>query len=358
MSRAKHHILPFFLPMEGCPGQCKYCDQHSISGNAYTPDIQQVAAVIAAANYPQGTQLAFYGGSFTCLPESMQLEYLNAAAPALQQGLLSGIRISTRPDAVDEKVCRFLLAHGVTTVELGTPSFFDVVLESSGRNCNAKISLQACRTVRQAGLCLGVQLMTGLPDDTPYMARESLRLAIKNGAQLLRVYPTLVLKNTELAQMYQRGVYAPQKLADAVSLCADLWEMAHCAGVQILRMGLNPSVQLEKDIVDGPYHPAFGALVQEEVMQRQIRMLLGNYDPDAPLCLHIARRDVSRVYGERSCGKKSLLELYPALSFYVDDALASGELLADDGKLQSRSLLDEFCAADVARLAAKDRAMG
>ena len=330
MSRPRQRLLPFFLPMQGCPDHCVYCDQRSISGRSQPPDPEEVRRALDCFAPDSQAELAYYGGSFTCLPRQAQERWLDLAAPYIRRGVVGGVRISTRPDAVDGEVCAFLRRHGVTTVELGVQSFHDAVLERSGRSCRQADSRRACAAVREAGLRLGVQLMTGLPGDTPALSRDSLEQALELKAELLRFYPVLVLEGTELARRWRAGDYRPQSLREAVELTADLLERAEAAGATVQRMGLNPGPELEAALLAGPYHPAFGGLVREEVCFRRACALLEAAGAGAGPCrLRCASADLAQVVGQRRQGLLRLRERFPGLSVAVDPDLAPGELGAE-----------------------------
>lgn len=356
MSAAKQKILPFFLPMRGCPAPCVYCDQYAISGAARPPELAEIAAALAAFAGGSRAELAYYGGSFTCLPRAEQAAYLEAARPAIADGRLAGVRVSTRPDSVDAETCAFLREHGVITVELGVQSFDDAVLAASGRGYTAAVALAGCDAVRQAGLTLGVQLMTGLPADSARLSRDSLRTALGAGASLLRVYPTLVLRGTPLATMYEAGGYRPQTLAEAVALAADLLAMALAAGVTMLRIGLHTSADVEAALVAGPYHPAFGGLVREELRARQVRALLAGCPQDQPAILRFCRAELPLVFGDGRRRLTALAAQYPLLALLPDAALPAGSLLLSVEGRESRLEEAEFCRCETARLAAEDGA--
>ena len=330
MTQPRQRLLPFFLPMLGCPNRCVYCDQRAISGKAAAPDPREVRQALAAFAPDREAELAYYGGSFTCLPREQQEAWLELAAPYLKAGVIGGVRVSTRPDAVDEEVCAFLRERGVTTVELGVQSFSDPVLEESGRGCSRAQAVAACQAVRQAGLKLGVQLMTGLPGDSPQLARDSMRQALQLKAELLRIYPTLVLAGTELARRYETGLYRPQSLAEAVILCADLLELAEEAGATVQRLGLNPSAGLERSLIAGPYHPAFGGLVREEACFRRACALLEQAGAGQRPCrLHYSGNDLPLIVGQKRAGLTRLKARFPGLALAEDRDLAPGSMRAE-----------------------------
>lgn len=339
----KQQILPFFIPMEGCPYNCIYCDQRAISGEQASPSAGQISSVLAGFSGDGSAELAFYGGSFTCLPQEKQLYYLTAAAPALADGKIGGIRISTRPDAIDKDVCVFLYQQGVRSVELGIQSFADEVLNASGRGYDGETARQACRDIKQSGLRLGVQLMTGLPADSAEKCRLSVKEAVALEADLLRIYPTLVLRNTALAELYAKGDYQPQSLDEAVSCCRDMLIEAIAADLPVIRMGINPSEEVEAALIAGPYHAAFGGLVKEALTALQIEHLLATYPQETAAILLFSRSDMPLVFGHKKQGLSLLAKKYPLLALMPSDDLAIGQmqLLVKGEKLCSN--LADFC---------------
>ena len=327
MSKAKRHILPFFIPMQGCASQCVYCDQRSISGQAAAPTPRQVEQAALAYAGPAPAQLALYGGSFTALPQHEQEAYLQAAQPALKRGLIDSLRISTRPDALDAAALELLAAYGVTTVELGIQSFDNHVLHSAGRAYDQETARRSCLLVRQAGLELGIQLMTGLPQDDAQKSLRSLAQGCAIPADFFRLYPTLVLKNTPLATLYEQGLYRPQELAAAVGLAADMLALALHCGIPVIRLGLNPSPSLERSLLAGPYHPAFGQLAQGALKLRQALLLLEQAGEEAE-ALAYPPRERPLLFGQKNEQWQKLQELYPGLSARETQNLPPGALLA------------------------------
>lgn len=263
MTVARRHILPFFIPHLGCPNQCIFCDQHTIAGTANPPTPQDVADRLAELEpyVERRPELAFYGGSFTALPPEVQRGYLEPAAAALKSGRLSGIRVSTRPDAIDTGVLHLLESYGVRTVELGVQSMTDEVLLRARRGHSAADSLRALEMLQSGGFVAGVQLMPGLPGETHESAVSGAWRILRLRPDMLRIYPTVVIEGTECAAMYQRGEYQPLTLDGAAAVTLDIRVMAEELGVQVIRMGLQPSDGLAGQVVAGPYHPAFGSLV-------------------------------------------------------------------------------------------------
>ncbi len=293
-------VIPIFIPHQGCPQQCLFCNQHSITGEEggrvdmaasvaatirewlarprrSTPGMDapvSPATRVAPAEGQSQVQVAFFGGSFTCLPEARQLEMLAAVQPFLQSGEVACIRLSTRPDCLDRAACSFLLSRGVRIVELGVQSLDDRVLQASWRGHDADDSRRAVALLQEAGLEVGIQLMPGLPLETTGSFLRTVREVIALAPAFVRLYPVLVVEQAGLAEMYRRGDYRPLSMNKALALTSRAKEMLAAAAIRVVRIGLQPSSALERQLLAGPYHPAFGELVASRIWFKRIRTLL------------------------------------------------------------------------------------
>jgi len=291
-------VYPFFIPHAGCPYRCRFCQQQWVSGHAVAPSPAQVAAELPLLLPEQGDgEVAFYGGSFTLLEHDLQKDYLRRVRPFIARGQVSGIRISTRPDALDEEQLSLLQQGGVTTVELGCQSFSAEVLAASGRGHGPLPTGRDVERLRSRSLQVGLQLMPGLPGAAPREALQSLRQALDLGPDFLRIYPTVVLRDTVLEDDFLQGRYRPLNLDEAVGLCAEmLW---HCreVGVPVIRLGLQATAAMVPDqaLVAGPYHPAFGALVKSRLWRRALATVLAG-QPEEGVRVHPS--DLSDVLGQ------------------------------------------------------------
>ncbi|MBU1138890.1 MAG: radical SAM protein [Proteobacteria bacterium] len=308
-------VIPVFIPHQGCPCHCLFCNQLSISGkgeqeaDGVTQVRQTIAEWLGYSRCHSEVQVAFYGGSFTCLPPARQEELLGAVQPFLRTGEVASIRLSTRPDCVDEKACEFLLENGVRTVELGVQSLDDRVLLASQRGHSSEDSVRAARILKELGMELGIQLMPGLPGETSISFLGTLRQVVELGPAFVRLYPTLVINGSGLAEQYRRGVYRPMTMNRAIALCRRAKEMLDQAGITIIRMGLQASTSLEKELLAGPYHPSFGELVAARHWFRRVRRLLASCPPESRFRLHISDRDLSAFVGPKRINMKRLQEL-------------------------------------------------
>ena len=317
MARAR--IIPIFVPHLGCPNDCVFCDQKRISGSpspASGPDV--VTALEAAKERGESVvELAFYGGSFTAIGEATQRELLQAAEPYLDDGTVAAIRLSTRPDAVDENILAMLKSYGVQTVELGAQSMVDEVLFAAGRGHTATQTVKAATLVKKAGLKLILQMMTGLPGSSRELDIETARQIIALKPDGVRVYPTVIVKNTPLEDMWRAGRYREHTVDDAVAVCADILPFFEAAGIPVIRLGLNPTAELSAgSAVAGAYHPALGEMVRSEMLRRKAEALLKDVPPGAFVTLGVAPNRVSAMTGQHrrniaaltaSCGLSGLM---------------------------------------------------
>ena len=334
MARAR--ILPIFVPHLGCPNDCVFCDQKRISGSPLPATGRDVAETLRRAREAglTGAELAFYGGSFTAVSPRLQRELLDAARPYLADGTICAIRLSTRPDAVDEDGLEMLKSYGVTTVELGAQSMSDDVLRASGRGHTAGDTVQAAALVKAAGLRLILQMMTGLPgsdrDTDIHTARRIIALE-PNG---VRIYPTVIVKNTSLEDMWRAGTYKEHTVADAVAVCADILPLFEAARIPVIRLGLNPTEELSRGgAVAGAYHPALGELVRSELLRRQAAALLRGVPPGSAVTLGVAPERLSAMIGQHRANIGALTAAFSLKELTVRAVENAGEgvVLVDAG---------------------------
>lgn len=323
---AKRSILPVFIPHAGCPNDCVFCNQRAISGQCAVPSPSDIAAEITAAlsrlHPGEPPELAFYGGSFTAIPPEAQEGYLAAAQPFLADGRLSSIRISTRPDAIDPETLRRLRNAGVQTVELGAQSMDDGVLLRSHRGHTAADTVRAARLVQDAGFALILQMMAGLPGDST----ETLLATGRQIASLrpggVRIYPVVVLRGTLLEAWMHAGIYTPLSVEDAVADCAQLIDLFARASIPILRIGLNPSESLAREVVAGAYHPALGERCYARWYLNRLMAGLAPLMPAERAAVYVHPSRLSVAAGQHRANAAALKSAFPSLkklSFYPAD---------------------------------------
>ncbi len=327
-------VIPIFIPHQGCPHHCLFCNQVSISGKGAEKrdDAELVRQTIEEwlgfAQERQMVQVAFYGGSFTCLPVSRQQRYLAAVQPFLDKGRVASIRLSTRPDCMDEDVCDRLLGQGVKTVELGVQSFDDAVLAAAERGHSSDDSLRAAAVLKAKGLEFGIQLMPGLPLESSRSFLITLAQTISCRPDFVRLYPTLVVNGSGLADAYRRGEYRPMSMSRAIAVCCFAKKRLEDAGVKIMRIGLQASSSLESELVAGPYHPAFGECVAARQWFLQVRPLLAGAAAGETVHITISHRDMSAFVGpgRRNIKRLEQLGLAKQMKITTDKRLKRGTL--------------------------------
>lgn len=300
---ARAYILPVFVPHWGCPHACVFCNQRRISGVNKPAAAEDVKKAIreAAAFLPKGgkRQLAFYGGSFTAIPIPEQEALLGAAKEALDRGEIDAVRLSTRPDAIDEAVLKRLKAYGVETIELGAQSMDDRVLRLTERGHTARDVERASKLIRAAGFRLILQMMTGLPGSSDESDIETARRLIDLQPDGVRVYPTVIVRDTALFDMWRSGVYKEHTVEDAVRVCAKIVPLFEAASIPIIRLGLNPTEELSGGAaVGGAYHPALGELVKSRILLEKARAALHGAEPGSRVTILVGRGKTSQMAGQ------------------------------------------------------------
>jgi histone acetyltransferase (RNA polymerase elongator complex component) len=336
--RPRPLIVPLFIPNEGCPHRCIFCDQGEITATeGQRPmDGKRVQAVIEEAvasktfRMRPHREIAFYGGTFTRLPGPRMKALLDVAARYVESGLFASIRVSTRPDAVDAETLSVLRTRCVTTVELGAQTMDDEVLHLSRRGHTAEDTVKAVRSLRQAGLKVGIQLMPGLPGDSPAKFRETVAKVLTLRPEMVRIYPALVIRGTELARWYERGAFHPLALEEAVSLCKESCALLEENGIPVIRMGLMSSPTLLEDgrILAGPWHKAFGFLVRSGIHRDRIAEFLPKRGWAEAVVILAPAEEIPLVRGHENEGVRWIERLTGArvLQIKPDDTLSPGQV--------------------------------
>ena len=312
---ARESIIPVFVPHLGCPNDCVFCNQRRISGSVAPATAEDVVSAIenALRLTPPGTrrQLAFYGGSFTAIPVAEQESLLGAAVPYLERGDIASLRLSTRPDAIDGAVLRRLRSYGVETIELGAQSMSERVLALSGRGHTAADVEGAARAVKGAGFRLILQMMTGLPGADDESDVESARRIAALGPDGVRVYPTVIVRDTALCDLWRAGRYKEHTVEDAVRVCARILPVFERAGIPVIRLGLNPTEDLSGgDAVGGAYHPALGELVKSRIMRDRAEKILSGAKRGEQAVLRVNPRLMSQLVGQHGANRAYLVERF------------------------------------------------
>jgi len=330
-------IIPIFLPHAGCPHQCVFCNQVSITGS-----IQQAVAADQIRSHihqfleykndrRKPIQISFYGGNFLGLKVDEITRLLDLATEFIGQGQVDSIRFSTRPDTISPDRLNIISAYRVETVELGVQSMDDHVLALAGRGHNAADTLRAVEQLKDLQLDIGLQLMVGLPGDNEARSLITAEKTAALGPDFVRIYPALVVKNSRLARWYQKGTYAPLSLAEAVTRVKKLYLLFKKNNIRVIRMGLQATEDLAGDttVLAGPYHPAFGHLVYSEIFLDAAQQALDSIKRlSDSITISVNPRSISKMRGLNNSNIETLKENYHLKTVEVvpDACLAAGEL--------------------------------
>lgn len=322
----KHANISIFVPHLGCPNDCSFCNQRHITGSAEEPTEQDIIDAVSIAagsrNFSaQNTEIAFFGGSFTAIDRDYMLSLLKTADEQVRRYRLRGIRISTRPDCISDEILSVLKAHSVTAIELGAQSLDDTVLALNDRGHTAEEVAKASALIKDYGFELGLQMMTGLYGDTDEKAIETAEKIVSFRPDTVRIYPTIVLKNTRLAELYLKGAYKPQSLDNAVSLCTELLEIFESANIRVIRLGLH-SIE-EESFVAGPWHPAFSELCDSN---RILKQITDSCIPGKCYEIEVNPADISKAVGQKRANLEKLNKLGIKVQFIQNDNISKNTL--------------------------------
>ena len=278
MPKRTYHI-PIFVPHKGCPHDCVFCNQKKITGHTDVCDTIEIKTIVEeylssiaknGSREDAHIEVAFFGGSFTGIDRDVQEEYMKCVEPDIKSGDIDGIRCSTRPDYIDDDILTMVKSYGMSVIELGVQSADDRVLSITNRGHSFADVENAAMLIKKHGISLGLQMMTGLPGDTPEGALATAMKIADLEPDCVRIYPTLVMEGTHLAKMYNDGIYAPQTLDEAVELVADIIPIFSDRNIDIIRIGLQTTDNVNADTVIGPYHPAFAELCYGRIERKRI----------------------------------------------------------------------------------------
>ena len=305
-----HSNISIFVPHKGCPNDCSFCNQRAISGQTVpsTPvDVEN--AVKTAIKYkvnPKDTEIAFFGGSFTAIERDYMHSLLTAAKHFLDTYNFKGIRVSTRPDCIDKGILETLKNYGVTAIELGAQSMCDEVLTANRRGHTADDVRKASRLIKEYGFELGLQMMTGLYKSDFEKDWQTALEIIKLKPNTVRIYPTVVLKNTHLGYLQEMGEYKAPTAEESAPFCAKLLQIFENENIKVIKLGLHSSETVEGDMVGGAYHPAFRELCEGHIYLQKILEKLSGKDKNRQYVICVNKKVLSKAKGQQKRNEKAL----------------------------------------------------
>lgn len=345
----KRHVnIPIFIPHLGCPNQCVFCNQRTITGvEDFNPESVKSIIDNALSTVKPDTEveIAFFGGSFTGIDYSLMCELLSIAHSYVADGRVSSIRCSTRPDYINEKILDTLKYYGVRTVELGLQSCDDTVLSATKRGHSFEDEIRAAKLICEYGIMLVGQMMIGLPGSTEQTERRTAEFIAECGATGARIYPTVVFYGTELCDMARRGVYTPISLDNAVKRSEKVFRIFLERGIEVIRIGLCASENLtgESSYYAGPNHAALGELVENEYYYNEIKKKITNINFDNKNCsrivISVAKGAMSKAVGQHKRNKLRLAaELGVSLKFAESRELSGYEISVEEEERMNKCI--------------------
>lgn len=337
-----HYIIPIFVPHEGCPHNCVFCNQDSITGSTIKVDSSFVEKTILdylkTINKKNSViEVSFFGGTFTAIKKDKQIELLTVAKKYKEMGLINSIRLSTRPDYIDNEILDNLKKYSVDIIELGVQSLDDAVLIKSGRGHSKEDVIYASNLIKEYGFVLGHQIMVGLPGDSFEKDLFTANMIVKLKPAIVRIYPSLVIKNTPMEKMFLSGEYKPYTLDESIEVCKKIYSIFVVNNINIIRIGLQPTdeINVGKEIVAGPFHPSFRELIEGSIYKDMILdELLEN--PSDEFKIIINSKEISKLYAYR---KKFFIDMKKHLK-------TSNVKVIQDGQLQRgtvKIIFDNTC---------------
>ncbi|RLD67540.1 MAG: radical SAM protein [Bacteroidetes bacterium] len=326
--KKRHYNIPIFIPELACPFQCVYCDQKKITGqknllqdNEIIRNIESHLESFKATN--REVQLAFFGGTFTGLNIAEQEHYLNLIQPYIHQQSIQGIRISTRPDYINSENLKLLKQYGVTHIELGAQSLVEEVLQASDRGHNVADVQLASEMILAESFILGLQMMIGLPADSPERSMQTAKRIVDFGAQETRIYPTIVIRGTNLEHIWQKDKYQALDTESAIEQSANLYQFFEKNKVKVLRVGLYPSDELsvQGEAVAGPEMPHFKEKVMSRIWKTNLNKAIDFSKKEKRLKIAVSSKEYNFAVGFEASNRKYLEEYFPKVKFIINSKL-------------------------------------
>ena len=322
----KEYIIPIFIPFLGCPHDCAFCNQVKITN--YKDNINKENTIRQINQYlsyfPKNENLkeiAFFGGSFTGLDEKVMISYLEIALNYKKKGIIDRIRLSTRPDYIYNSILDILKKYEVDVIELGIQSLDNEILNANERGHSKEDSIMASKLIKDYGFKLGHQIMPGLYKDSFDKAIKTGLESIKMNPDMVRIYPTLVIKDTKLEKLYKEGLYKPLSLDEAIEISSRLYMIYSYKKIPVIRIGLQPTENIneKKDVVAGPFHPSIRQLVETNIHKIYLEELINKYGLKNKIKIHISNREISIIAGNKKANKNYFYKKYGLIINFEND---------------------------------------
>ncbi len=339
-----YYIIPIFVPHKGCPHDCIFCNQKKITGCDEDNSIENIRDTIESylktipCNGLSIVEVAFYGGSFTAIPIKNQTTMLKLAKQYIDSGKINHIRISTRPDYINDEILQNLKKYSVSIIELGVQSMDEEVLRLSQRGHTAEDVIKAIKLIRQYDFIVGVQIMVGLPSDNVDKCLQTTKILADLNPNIARIYPALVIKDTYMEVLYNKGQFKPLSLEGAVEICKNMLMILEKRGIEVIRIGLQPTenIELGKDVVAGPFHPSMRQLIDSSIYLDIMKCIIEKFHKPEFVNIIVNPKDVSNIIGQNKSNIKLLKTAYfiNKISIVQKRHISLGTIIIDNGEKQ------------------------
>lgn len=345
----KCNIIPIFVPHLGCPHDCIFCNQRKITNFVDVLNREEICNNIDTyiayfKNKDIPIEIAFYGGSFTGLNENLMIEYLKIAKKYIDLGFVDSIRLSTRPDYIDEHILDILKSYGVKTIELGIQSLNSNVLELNERGHNIDCVYTSSNLIKKYNISLGLQMMVGLYGDEFNSSINTALEIAKIKPDFVRVYPTLIIKDTKLEKLYYSKDYVPMKIEEAIELCKNIYVIFEYYNIPIIRLGLQSSDNISKDgdVVEGPYHPAFREMVESNLYIDIFEYFIEKFKIKDIIYFKCSNSEISKIIGNKKSNIKYMREKFKMNIHFSIHNYDKNILIFNENFINRREFIDYF----------------
>lgn len=310
----KKRIIPIFVPHRGCPHDCIFCNQKKITGvstDITSLDVRNIIEeYLTTIDKDASIEIAFFGGSFTAIDMDIQRDLLSVAKEYVDKGIVDDIRMSTRPDCIDDEILSMLKEYKASIIELGVQSLDEKVLIDSVRGHSDEDVFKSAKLIKKYGIKLGLQMMIGLPSDTEEKCLKTAKEFINLNPDCVRVYPTLVVKETGLEKMLNEGIYTPFTLEQSIDIVKKILILFYINNINVIRVGLQATedIAIGKGVVAGPYHPAYRELVEGKMYGDFIKYIIETYKVEKSLVVSVNKKNVSKVLGNKKSNVVNIKE--------------------------------------------------
>lgn len=346
----KKRIIPIFVPHKGCPHDCIFCNQKKITGVSTDVTSEDARSIIEeylpTIDKDAEVEIAFFGGSFTAIDIDIQKSLLSVAKEYVDRGLVKDIRMSTRPDCIDDEILSMLKEYKASIIELGVQSLDSNVLIDSIRGHEADVVYNSSKLIKEYGIKLGLQMMVGLPSDSEEKCIYTAKQFIKMNPDCVRIYPTLVVKETGLEKLLNKNEYTPFTLDESIQIVKKLLILFYVNNINVIRVGLQATddIQLGRAVVSGPYHPAFRELVESEMIKDYLENLVSENIVKKEVTVRVNKRNISKIIGNKKSNTtymKDKLNLVLKVK-EIDIDIDTLEIMLDEEKVITINIKDIY----------------